>query len=162
MFVLVPLVPFVASGRVVPGSFQTRLYFSGTPERWVHTVADALDGSVELDDIRLALVLDLVFASSFAAVGLTLMRTGLHWWAPERRRRFGWWRLLPWAAVVAGTLDLLETTGQLVWLDSTSPPTAVTHLIAAVAWWKWVAYLAALVGLLGLVVGPIMAPADVA
>jgi hypothetical protein len=153
--VLVPLIPFVASGRVVDGSFQTRLYFAGTPERWTDVVTGATDG---LGDIRLALALDLVFAVSFAAVGYLLMRTGLQSWAPERRRRFGWWRWLPAAAIAAGVLDLLETTGQLVWLAADHPPSVATHLVAALAWWKWVAYVVAMVGVLGLVIGPVLAP----
>jgi len=155
LLLLVPVVPFVASGVVVDGSFQTRLYFAGTPERWTEVVAGAVDG---LGDIRLALVLDLAFAASFATVGYSLMRLGLHSWAPERRRLFGCWRLLPAAAIVAGVLDLLETSGQLVWLDVADPPTVATHLVAAVAWWKWVAYVVAMIGVLGLVVGPVAAP----
>lgn len=153
--VFVPLVPFVASAAVADGSLQARLYFAGTPERWVRVVADA---TVELGDIRTALALDLAFAVSFAAVGYLLMRTGLRWWAPERRRLFGWWRALPAAAIVAGVLDVIETTGQLVWLDDPAPPTTATHLIATIAWWKWVAYVVALVGLFGLVIGPALAP----
>ncbi len=137
-----------------------RLAFAGTPERWVEAVtgASVAASSVSIGDLRASFVLDLVFAASFAAIGFLLMRVGLRHWAPERRRRFGWWHLLPFAAVVAGVLDVVETSGQLVWLDDRTPPSLVTHLIASIAWWKWVAYAASIVGVLGLVVGPAIAP----
>jgi hypothetical protein len=153
--VFVPLVPLVASGVVAGASLQVRLSFAGTPARWSGVVADA---TVELSDIRTALALDLAFAVSFAVVGYLLMRTGLRWWAPERRRLFGWWRALPSAAIAAGVLDVIQTTGRLVWLDDAAPPSAATHLIAAIAWWTWAAYLVALVGVFGLVIGPTLAP----
>ncbi|MGB0114216.1 MAG: hypothetical protein WBP59_13415 [Ilumatobacteraceae bacterium] len=151
---LIPLGLFATSGAIAAGSLQTRLYFAGTPERWLAVVGSAGD----LGDLRLAMGVDLAFASSFAVVGYLLMRTGLRHWAPDRRRRFGYWRVLPYTAVVAGVLDLVETSGQLIWLESTAPPSAVTLVIAVVAWWKWIAYIVALVGVFGLVIGPALAP----
>ncbi|MEP1122448.1 MAG: hypothetical protein ABJH68_00990 [Ilumatobacter sp.] len=170
---LVPLVPFLAIGAFVPPGYLSRLYFAGTPDRWVYAArgggaaggwfvyapgSETTIDSVDLSDARIALVLDLVFLSSFAVVGFLLLRTGHRYWAPMRRRgdRFIW-RHMAIAAVAAGVLDLIETGAQLIWIDSL-PPTIVTHAVAAIAWWKWIAYLVALVGLLGLVIGPGLAP----
>lgn len=153
---IVPLIPFVAAGQMgVPSSFQTRLYFAGTPERWGEVVRAV--GSDD-GDIRIALLLDLAFAASFAVVGFFLLRAGFRFWAPERRRRFGVWRFLSWIAVTAGLLDIVETGGQLAWFQTEAPSSVVTIGIAAVAWWKWMAYIGALVGLFGLVLGPLLAP----
>lgn len=150
---LIPLVPFVAIGAWVSPGDLPRLSFAGTPDRWTLAAADG-----DLGDGRIALVLDLAFLSSFAVIGFLLLREGHRHWAPARRRgdRFIW-RHMAVVAVVAGALDLLETSAQLVWLDD-QPSTIVTHTLAVLAWWKWIAYLVALVGLFGLVVGPALAP----
>lgn len=153
---LIPLALFVAVGVAADGSDAiSRLYFAGDPDRWVV----AASGFESLDDARLALGIDLAFAASFAVVGYLLLRAGHLHWAPLRRspdRGGRWiWGAMPAIAVVAGVLDLLETSGQLIWLDDLDPPRAATLAIACIAWWKWVAYLVALVGLFGLVLGPI-------
>ena len=155
LFGVVPFIPFFAAGAVLPGDDQTRLYFAGTPARWLGVV-NAIDAGDAT--IRTALLLDLAFAVSIALVGFALLRTGWRYWAPDRRRLFGPWRFLPWAALAAGVLDVIETAGQLIWFQSASPPTIATHAISAIAWWKFVAYAAALVGMFGLVLGPLCAP----
>ncbi len=169
---LAPLGAFVASTVMSPGGYQTRLYFSGSQCRWIQAArefdqrlpADFCDGSIvsdwlpDLDRIRVGFALDLVFAALFAVVGFWLLRTGLRHWAPDRRRQFGWWATLPAAAVVAGCLDLVETSAQLIWVEALPPPWVVTHGVAVIAWSKWLAYIAAIVGLFGLVIGPLVAP----
>jgi hypothetical protein len=152
---LVPLGFLAGSASLGAGTFQTRLYFAGTPERWVRVVRS---GGVDVADVRAAMVLDLAFAASFAIVGYALLRAGVRYWAPDRRRRFGWWAALPASAAIAGVLDLMETIGQLVWLEAQQPPGVATLLIASIAWWKWIAYVCAVVGVIGLVIGPLLAP----
>lgn len=167
-----PLAAFLASGAIVPGGYQTRLYFAGSQCRWIQAArefggrlpADFCDGTIisgwvpDLGRIRLGFALDLVFAALFAVVGFRLLRTGLTHWARERRRQFGWWSTLPAVAVAAGLLDLVETAAQIIWVDALPPPWIVTHAVAVVAWSKWLAYLAALIGFFGLVIGPLAAP----
>ncbi|BAN03700.1 hypothetical protein [Ilumatobacter coccineus] len=176
---LLPLVPFALIGRLAPTHLLSRLYFSGDPCRWevaAHGGFEAfVDSGLEceafirsdasaalfdpsgLDDVRGALVLDLAFAATFAVVGFLLLRAGHRHWAPRRRRGDRWlWRHMPKIAVAAGLLDLVETSGQLVWLDR-RPPELVTWLIASIAWWKWAMYALALVGFFGLVLGPVTA-----
>lgn len=169
---LIPLVPFLLIGRYVDSEYLPRLYFAGDPCRWLLAARDATDSvefcndgmivlaAPDLADQRMALLLDLAFAATFAVVGYLLLTAGHRHWAPLRRRGDRWlWSKMPWIAVVAGTLDLIETSGQLIWLDDATPPTVATHLIAAIAWWKWAAYLLAFVGWFGLVIGPIAAGA---
>lgn len=153
--IVLPVVPLVIGALFAPGDVQVRLAFAGTPDRWVGVVA-ATDATI--GDLRVGLVVDLLFALTFAVVGFVLMRIGLRHWAPARRREFGWWHWAPAVAIVAGLLDVIETTGQLVWLDSPTPPTSATYLVAAVSWWKWPAYVVASVGIVGLVIGPAAAP----
>lgn len=155
LVILAPLVPLLVAGRLAPGDLQTRLYFAATPERWMAVVRAA---GVPLDDVRAALLVDGAFAVTFAIVATALMVVGLRNWAPTRRREFGWWHLAPYTAVAAGILDVIETTGQLVWLDAIDPPAWGTYLVVVAAWWKWIAYIAALTGIIGLVVGPALAP----
>ena len=163
---LAALLPLAISDRLASGAYQSRVYFAGTPCRWVLAARDLtvdvctragrsggmiVSSEADVDDVRLALIVDLVFATTFAVVGVVLMRVGRQYWAPPRRREYGRWSVLPWTAVAAGGLDLVETLGQLVWIDDASPPTLVTHLVAMVAWWKWCAYVVAAVGCLGVV-----------
>ena len=169
---LVGSVPGVSAG------YLTRLSLAGDPCRWQLAAGDRVDltnecrsiGTGEFPDVarlvptfdvvdraRSALVLDLVFAVSFAAIGFVLLRMGRRSWAPARRRGDRWiWKYMPAIAVGAGALDLVETTGQLIWLESI-PPHPVAVFVATIAWWKWVLYLVALVGVFGLVIGPVLA-----
>lgn len=176
--VLIPLVPFFAIGAFVPAGYLTRHYFSGTPDRWgqaaaglptqggwvMYTPGAEADGTVQwseivLSDARTALWVDILFLTSFAVIGFFVLRSGCRHWAPIRRRGDrGIWRFMPYVAIAAGVLDLIETGAQLIWIDAANPSTIVTHGVAIVAWWKWVAYVVALVGVFGLVVGPGLAP----
>ncbi|MFT6292671.1 MAG: hypothetical protein ACJAR2_003288 [Ilumatobacter sp.] len=176
--VLIPLLPFFAIGALVPSDYLTRHYFSGTPERWAQAAAGLpAEGGwfmyppgaesdrmlqwseVVLHDARAALWVDMVFLSSFAVIGFLLMRAGHRHWAPERRRGHrGIWRFMPYVAVAAGVLDFIETGAQLIWIDAANPASFITHSVVIVAWWKWVAYVVALTGVVGLVVGPGLAP----
>ena len=165
---LIPLGLFVAAGAFVSGEYQTRLYFSGSSCRWIQAArqldVDVCRGAVvagdraDLDNIRTAFALDLAFAASFAIISFVLLGTGWRHWAPERRRTFGWWWALPFVAVAAGVLDLIETSAQLIWVGSLQPPVVMTRLVTSIAWWKWTAYIVALAGWFGLVLGPIAAP----
>lgn len=152
--IFLPLVPLVIAGRFAPVDVHARLALAGDPQRWRQVVAPVSD----VGDLRFALVLHLVFAATFGVIAFTVMRVGLHSWAPERRRRFGWWRHAPPAAIAAAVLDVSATVCQLVWLDDPSPPSIVTYAVASIAWWAVLAYGLAIVGIVGLVVGPSVAP----
>lgn len=154
LLLAVPAIPLVAITRFVSGQYLLDHQLSGTPERWRLAAAGS-----EFDDARSALFLDLVFISTFAVVAVVLLRWGHRHWAPLRRRGDrGIWRRIPYIAVTGCVLDAVETVSQLIWIDSTDPPTLITHGVAVIAWWKIVAYAVTAVGLLGLVIGPALAP----
>lgn len=176
---LIPLVPFVAIGNFVSANYLARLQFAGDPCRWQVVangkfeafVASDLDcdrflaseaspnllPANQFNDEYAAMFYDLLFSASFAIIGFLLLRAGYRHWAPRRRRGDRWiWRHLPKIAIAAGVLDIVETTGQLIWVND-RPPELATLLMASVAWWAWVTYALALVGLFGLVIGPVFA-----
>ncbi len=153
--ILVPAIPLVVMRQIVDPGTLTPISLAGTPERWVVAVADSGES---LGDLRTAIALDLGFAVTLAVVGWLLTRTGLRWWAPERRRRFGWWRAAPAVIVAACALDVAETVLQLAILDAADPPPAVTLAVASLTWWKWIGFLVGAVGVVGLVIGPAVAP----
>lgn len=153
--ILLPLVVLVWSSSIAPLTVQPRLAFAGTAERWAQVVAAP---AADIGRLRLALVLDLVFAASFGVIAFVLMHVGLAWWAPDRRRRFGWWHALPVTAIVAALLFATQILGQLVWLADATPPASATSLIASFAWWTSLIGGVALVGIIGLVIGPAVAP----
>lgn len=175
----IPLVPFVAIDDFVSGEYLARLQFAGDPCRWQVVANGKFEAFVASDldcdsflatevspnllptdrfnDEYTAMFYDLLFSASFAIIGFLLLRAGYRHWAPRRRRGDRWiWRHLPLAAAAAGVLDIIETTGQLIWVDD-RPPAGATWLMASVAWWAWVMYALALVGLFGLVIGPVFA-----
>lgn len=152
---LVPLAALVVMSRIVDLGALLRIAFAGTPHRW--TAAVARSGAT-IGELRAALAVGVVFAVTFAVIGFVLGRIGLAHWTPERRRRFGWWRIAPWSCLAAGALDVAATVAQLAFVGDTSPPSAVTAGVVIVGWWTCVLYVAAVVGLAGIVVGPVSAP----
>lgn len=176
---LLPLIPFVAIGSFVSSNFLARLQFAGDPCRWQVVANGQFEAFVASDldcdsflatsasrvlfpaagfnDEYAAMFYDLVFSASFAIIGYLLLRAGHRHWAPPRRRGDRWiWRHLPLTAVAAGVLDILETTGQVIWVND-RPPASAALLMASIAWWAWAMYALALVGLFGLVIGPVFA-----
>ena len=176
LLLVLPVIPLIGITRFVSGQYLLDHQLAGSPERWRIAAAGSVDLAMSLgsdgsdgamitfsapvfDDARSALFLDLVFISTFAVVAFVLLRWGHRYWAPVRRRgNRGIWRRLPYVALAGCALDAVETVAQLIWIDSTDPPTVVTHGVAVIAWWKIVAYAVTAVGLLGLVIGPALAP----
>ena len=145
----VPVGLFVAGVAVSPSGLHNELGFAGTVERWVASGAAAADGA------RAALLVDLAFAVSVATIGTAVLARAARWTYPRRRR--GGWRLVPYAALAAGVLDVVETLLVLAHFDGT-PPGWLPPTVAAIRWWMLGAYALALFGAVGLVVGPALAP----
>jgi len=135
------------------GGFHHHLVLAGTPRRFVATVVRA--GRA---DARGAIWLDNVFVLGWVLVVPRLLRAGLGRWAPERRHLYGLWCHAPRIALYAAAADVIENVLSLAIIGKPLPPTALTLAIAVLAWTKWILYIGALIGLVGLVVGPLLAP----
>lgn len=154
LLLLVPTAVLVVAVLRAPfPTFHQHLSLAGTPDRFAATVVRA--GRA---DARGALWLDNLLVVTFLAVVPRLLRIGLARWAPERRHQFGWWYLAPRCAVAAGVLDLVENGVALSLVGRQRPSTGLTLLVTTVCWAKWPLYVAAGVGVLGLVVGPVLMP----
>jgi hypothetical protein len=151
---LVPAVLFLAEVVTAPFSgFHQHLSFAGTPGRFAGTVVRA-----GRSNARAALWFDNVFVVSWLLIVPRLLQAGRDRWAPERRTMFGPWPVMPSVAVAAGVADLFENALALSIVGKSSPPLFATLSLAVVGWVKVLLYAVALVGVLGLVVGPLLAP----
>jgi hypothetical protein len=154
LLVLVPAAMFIVVLIDAPyTTFHPDLYLSGSPDRFAAVVVSA-----GRSDARGALWLDNLFVLSWLAVVPRLLRAGLQRWAPERRRLFGVWVRMPAIALAAAVTDAFENALSLFLVGKTAPPTGVTLAIATLAWSKWLLYAVAVGGLVGLVIGPLLAP----
>ncbi|TPW11700.1 MAG: hypothetical protein FD127_3082 [Acidimicrobiaceae bacterium] len=154
LLVLVPAAMFVTVLVFSPfRSFHIDLYLSGTPARFAAVVVRA-----GRSNARGALWLDNIFVLSWLTLVPPLLRAGLQRWAPERRRVFGTWSYMPAIAVAAAVVDLVENALSLFLVGKARPPSAVTLAITTAAWSSWLLYALAVVGLGGLVIGPLLAP----
>lgn len=154
LLLLLPAALFAAMLWRTPFStFHSHLVFAGTPKRFAATIVRA--GRA---DARGAIWLDNVFVLSWLLVVPRLMRAGLERWCPERRRRFGFWYLSPRFALIAAALAVVENVTALALVGKHTPPTLLTLVVCVAGWSKWVFYGGALVGLFGLVIGPLLAP----
>jgi hypothetical protein len=149
---VVPVVLFVVAAR--EGTFHLDAAFAGTPERFVAAVA-AVGGAA---DARRALAVDLAFVAAWALVVPRLLRIGWRDWAPPWRRATPWWVAAPLVAYAAAALDAIEDLGCLAIAGDAAPVRAITLTITTVAWAKSAAYVASLIALLTLVLGPLTAP----
>jgi hypothetical protein len=150
----VPVVLFVVVIKLTQGDFHTRLALAGDPSRF----RAAVDQVGEPHPGR-ALLVDSVFALSWIVAAGILSFVGARAWIPRFRARVTWWRWVWIAAVVAGSLDLLENL--LTWIvhDEVSPSRVLLLVLASVAWSKFAAYGISIVGLLWCAIGPALAPA---
>lgn len=151
---LVPLALAVAMATPASPVDVARISFAGTPARWAAAVARA---GADTDEQRAALAIGVAFGAVFGVIGAVLATFGLRSWAPARRQRFGWWRLVPGVCAAAGALWALTAGVQLAAVGDV-PSRFVTATVAVAAWWTVVAMVVALVGLGGVAVGPAFAP----
>lgn len=135
-----------------PG-FHEHLVLAGSPQRFADTVVRA--GRA---DARGALWFDNLFVLSWVLVVPRLLAAGLTRWAPERRQLFGFWRHAPRIALAAAAFDIAENLLALAIVGKRLPLSGLSLTVAVLAWTKFALYLVALIGLLGLVIGPLLAP----
>ena len=154
MLLALPAAMFVVVATTAPfTAFHQHLTLAGTPGRFAATVVRA-----GRSDARAALWLDNVFVASWLLVAPRLARLGLERWAPERRRMVRWFRDGPRLAVLAGVADLAENALSLALVGKRRPPTGLVLALATITWVKFALYAAALLALVALVVGPLVAP----
>ena len=154
LLVLVPAALFAMVVVTAPFElFHFDLSTAGSPGRFAAVVVRA-----GRSDARGSLWIDNVFVLSWLLIVPALLRAGVRRWAPERRREFGIWVHMPLVALAAGEADIAENVLSLFLAGKTSPPAALTLTVAVIAWAKWALYLVALVGVAGLVIGPLLAP----
>ncbi len=134
-------------------SFHQHLSLAGTPDRFAATVVRA-----GRSDARAALWLDNVFVLSWVLIVPRLLRAGLQRWAPERRRMVTRWMVAPRIALFAAAGDLVQNVLALAMVGKRQPATAFTLALVSVTWITWLLFVWALVALLLLVVGPLVAP----
>lgn len=153
VLLVVPVALFVVAAQ--ESTFHVASAFAGTPERFVAAVA-AVGGP---DDARRAIVVDLLFVTTWLLVVPWLLHSGRTSWAPPWRAGRAVWRAAPVVAIVAGACDVIEDVGVLAFAGSGSPPEAATLAITTVAWIKSFAFAVAALGLVALVIGPLTARA---
>ena len=154
LLLLLPAAMFVAVIIAGPyATFHPDLTLAGSPGRFAAVVVRA-----GRSNARAALWLENLFVLSWVMVVPRLLRSGLQRWAPERRRAFGWWMHMPGIALGAGALGLVVNGLALFGVGKAQPATVLTLAIATLAWSRWLMSLTAVVGLLGLVIGPLLAP----
>lgn len=154
LLLLVPAVTIVMAIVTAPfPAFHQHLFVAGTPDRFAATVVRA--GRA---DARGALWVDNLVVVIWMLIVPRLLRAGVERWAPERRRRFGFWRLTPACALAGGALGLIENMIALTMIGKVAPATAETLVVTTLAWTQLALYLATCIGLVGLVVGPLLAP----
>lgn len=154
LLVLVPAALFAIVVVTAPfESFHFNLSTAGSPGRFSAVVVHA-----GRSNARGSLWIDNVFVVSWLLIVPALLRAGVRRWAPERRREFGIWVHMPLVALAAGEADIAENVLSLFLAGKTSPPAALTLAVAVIAWSKWVLYLVGVVGVGGLVIGPLLAP----
>lgn len=151
---LVPAALFFAVILTAPFSgFHQHLSFAGTPGRFAGTVVRA-----GRSNAREALWFDNVFVVAWSITVPLLLQAGRDRWAPERRTMFGPWSVMPKVAMAAGVADLFENALALSIVGKSNPPLFATLSLAVIGWVKVLLYAVALVGVVGLVVGPLLAP----
>jgi hypothetical protein len=149
---VVPAVLFLVAAR--DATFHVDSAFAGTSARFASAV-QAVGGP---GDARRALWLDLAFVLGWVVVVPRLLSMGWRQWSPPWRRATAWWGAAPVVAIAAAGFDAVENLLCLAIAGDGSPPTSVTLTIATAAWARSVGYVAALLAVVMLVIGPVTAP----